>query len=130
MGWTGTYKYKDESIQDFVNREVKYISGYERIGKGFFKNGAFYSAVKNTNTGEIFAEIILINYEKKKNDHINIYYKEENESMGPYKYDCPDRILDILTAPPNDWAADWRKKCREQNAKKQNKVRVKKEVKK
>ena len=116
MGWTGTHKYKDESMQNFVEREIKYNSNFERIGKGFYKNGAFYGAVKNKKTGAIIAEVILFQF-SKNNEHENIWYKEQDETVGPYKYDCPDRILDLLTDPLNEWAASWRKKCREQNAK-------------
>ena len=33
--------------------------------------------------------------------------------MGPYYYDCPERILDLLTPPTSESASEWRAKCRE-----------------
>lgn len=34
------------------------------------------------------------------------------ETMGPYHYDCPASILDLLGPPGNKYAANWRKACR------------------
>lgn len=42
-------------------------------------------------------------------------YKDMGEECGPYKYDCPVRILDQLDrlAPnPGGYAKEWREKCR------------------
>ena len=36
--------------------------------------------------------------------------------MGPYKYDCPASILDLLGPPGNDYAAQWREQCRQRLA--------------
>ncbi len=33
--------------------------------------------------------------------------------MGPYSYDCPAAILDLLTVTDNENALAWRAKCRE-----------------
>lgn len=46
-------------------------------------------------------------------------YKDMSEDMGPYKYDAPAKMLDMLDqlAPnPTGYAAEWRKKCREHQA--------------
>ncbi len=32
--------------------------------------------------------------------------------MGPYHYDCPASILDLLGPPGNEYAAKWREACR------------------
>lgn len=34
------------------------------------------------------------------------------ETMGPYHYDCPASILDLLGPPGNEHAANWREACR------------------
>lgn len=39
-------------------------------------------------------------------------YKDMEESMGPYVHRCPLAILDLLTEPLNEHAADWRRHCR------------------
>ena len=33
------------------------------------------------------------------------------ETMGPYCYDCPASILDLLGPPGNEYAANWREAC-------------------
>ena len=43
-------------------------------------------------------------------------YKDMTEDVGPYAYDAPAKMLDMLDrlAPnPTGYAAEWRKKCRE-----------------
>ncbi|MBB6125409.1 hypothetical protein FHS92_003171 [Sphingobium subterraneum] len=36
--------------------------------------------------------------------------------MGPYNYDCPASILDLLGPPANDYAVNWREHCRQRLA--------------
>jgi hypothetical protein len=31
--------------------------------------------------------------------------------MGPFQYDCPERILKLLTPTSNEYAQNWRNKC-------------------
>lgn len=38
-------------------------------------------------------------------------YKDMSEDMGPYQYDCPKSIIDLLTHTDNEWANEWRQKC-------------------
>ena len=39
-----------------------------------------------------------------------------SETMGPYSYDCPVSILDLLGPPGNEYAANWREACRQRLA--------------
>lgn len=39
-----------------------------------------------------------------------------SETMGPYSYDCPASILDLLGPPGNEYAANWREACRQRLA--------------
>lgn len=46
-------------------------------------------------------------------------YKDMTDDMGPYRYDAPAKMLDMLDrlAPnPAGYAAEWRRKCREHQA--------------
>lgn len=43
--------------------------------------------------------------------------KMQDEEMGPYDTQCPDRLLDMLDPTDNDYANEWREKCRAYNAK-------------
>ena len=81
MGWTGTYKEKGESYDDFFNAEYGNESHHVWIGKGFAKNGAYYRAMKNTETGEIFAVIILLQH-GSQSDRTNFFYKTMDETEG------------------------------------------------
>mgnify|MGYP003340287410 CR=1 FL=1 len=38
------------------------------------------------------------------------------ETAGPYYFDCPASILDLLGPPLNDHAAEWRARCRQRLA--------------
>ena len=52
-------------------------------------------------------------------------YKDMTEDMGPYQYDAPVKMLDMLDrlAPnPTRYAAEWRRKCREHHAAKKTRT--------
>lgn len=55
-------------------------------------------------------------------DYFNFSYKDMCESAGPYRYNCPKGILDLLTATDNEYAINWRNKCRENIQKKKEKL--------
>lgn len=46
-------------------------------------------------------------------DYFNFSYKDMDETCGPYAYDCPKSILDVLSDTDNECALEWRRKCRE-----------------
>ncbi len=39
-------------------------------------------------------------------------YKDMDETMHPYYYDCPLRLIDTATEPLNEASAEWRNKVR------------------
>jgi len=41
----------------------------------------------------------------------NFGYKDMDETMGPYSYDCPRSILDKLTPTDHEYALKWRREC-------------------
>jgi hypothetical protein len=45
-------------------------------------------------------------------------YKDLDESGGPYKLSCPESYLTMCTAPPNQYAYEWRQRVYALNAKK------------
>jgi len=53
--------------------------------------------------------VCLLDY--RPNDYHNFGYKDMEEPMGPYYYNCPERILKLLTPTTNEYALKWRKKC-------------------
>ena len=42
--------------------------------------------------------------------HYNFSYKDMDESVNPYYYNCPARIMKIVeqSEPCNDWSKEWR----------------------
>ena len=76
----------------------------------------YYAACRLTDkvTGAVtvFAGVALTS-RRSDPDGYNFAYKEMTEDEGPNEARCPKAILDLLTAPGNDHARDWRARCRE-----------------
>lgn len=90
--------------------------------KSSMVGSTYYAAVKSlnkTNGYECVTATVCLTSTNAK-DYFNFAYKDMDESMGPYKYDCPKGILDLLTPTESEYANEWRKKCYEQLAKKKN----------
>jgi hypothetical protein len=66
-----------------------------------------YAAVRSADGREVFGLVLLT--ERQGNV---LYTKPVSEDMGPAEDRCPARILDLLTAPSNDHAREWRTRCR------------------
>lgn len=120
MGWT-------EDFETPINIETffeKMCNDENAISKrriltasqvGFTEAYAAYEIIdKQKNTKEVIALVFLIQYHK--NGHFS--YKDMSEFSGPYQYNCPEKILKLLT--PIDekrygetakYALNWRKIC-------------------
>ena len=129
MGWTTTHKDNEKSVKSFFSGEFDCIKS----------NGAkitvidcasslheAYLAVEHLAPGkprEVFGIVCLIHYMPK--DHFNFGYKDMEESAEPFYYNCPERILNLLTPTTSENATEWRLKCRETIEKKKKKPRFK-----
>lgn len=115
MGWTScdAHYYKANGKVD-VKAECDHMfcKNYEVI-KSCLKGSVYYGALKDSETNEIFA--VIVKTSTSCADGFNFGYKEMDETCGPYECDCPDSILDLLTEPENEWAKEWREKCRMNN---------------
>lgn len=67
----------------------------------------WYAAVKEKESGKVFAVIFLTSV-----DGYEFCYKDMTENAGPYNYDCPESILKLLSPTDNEYALEWRQKCR------------------
>ena len=97
-----------------VNRAAEcraLVSDDYKVLKDALVGTTWYAAVQNKTTGEVRALIVLIHIDRK--DHCNFGVNWMNELDGPYYYDCPKSILDLLTPTGNTLALEWRRKCRE-----------------
>lgn len=136
MGWTSynAYHYKTVKGRRVVDRkaECDYLFKDEDSfnGKYRLKNlksaivgSTYYAAIEQTEienpeNRSVTAVVCLTSMDMK--DHFNFAYKDMTENSGPYKYDCPKGILDLLTPTDNEWANKWRELCREKIAKKKD----------
>ena len=122
MGWTeyNANNYNSKGNVDViaeVNSLLNWEDGYHKceVLKSSRVGNVVYSAVKRTvkDSGNeiVFATIFLVSVRNK--DYYNFAYKDMDETCGPYYYDCPKAILDMLTPTESEWANNWRNKCRE-----------------
>jgi len=116
MGWTYTIKARGETIRDFFARELGFQTerrtvklldcAVVNLREAYL---AFEDIDHTTGKREVFAVVCLIHYYPKS--YHNFGYKDMEESVGPYNYKCPERILKLLTPTTNEFALKWRKKC-------------------
>lgn len=140
MGWTsyhatcyknGKVDRKAECDKLYNSDAVSWTENHKVIGryevlKSSMVGSTYYAAVKRTifatadkpESIQVFGTVCLTSTDSK--DYYNFAYKDMDESMGPYKYDCPKGILDLLTPTENEYANEWRKACYEHLVKKKN----------
>ena len=128
MGWL---EYRAEHYKNGkVDRKAEMDSKYNwedesrkvEVLKSSMVGSTYYAAVKSfnkTNGYECVTAAICLTSTNMK-DYYNFAYKGMDESMGPYRYDCPKGILDLLTPTESEYANEWRKACYENLAKKKN----------
>ena len=122
MGWTytsmgrgqaGDY-FKRMLTNDTEERTTELLSGAFRGFREYY--GAVKTTVKKTGESYVWGFCAMVDW--RKNDAFNFGYKDMDETMGPYMFNCPNTILDLLTDTPhdNESSREWRKACRERNA--------------
>ncbi|MDX3911046.1 MAG: hypothetical protein QHC67_14675 [Sphingobium sp.] len=78
-------------------------------------NRVYYAAVQYRANGEItevLGIVCLVRWNPKDKDNLHFGYKDLSEKMGPCEDGCPSHILDLLTPTDNEYALDWRRRCR------------------
>lgn len=125
MGWTSYNAnfYKNGKIDRKAECDSLYTQhehdGYPqlRVVKSTMVGKRYYAAVESSAQGrepEVFGVVVLTSVNNKS--YFNFGYKDMDETMGPYAYDCPPTILDLLSPTDNKYALEWRRKCREHHA--------------
>lgn len=131
MGWTETYKPKGQKLLDFFveHGTLRWSSPESKIDarvldSAFVNCSEFYAAVefidKLTGKRDVWCATFMVKLYKEKNGY-NICYKDMEESMGPCMYNCPERILDLLTPTDNENVNVWRAQNREKIVKRKTK---------
>ena len=115
MGWTSSHRSSAQSVKDYLADEINQAgktTSFKVLDIAIVKRNTAYLAVEKTDRdsgkSDVFAMVILIRYGR---DHFNITTKEMSEDMGPFYYDCPARVLDMLTPTNNTESRMWREKC-------------------
>ena len=143
MGWTSYHAthYKNGKIDRKAECDAYFLeglnAGYYDVLKSSMVGSTYYAAVrplkkyggKDENGSTIAIDIpeeeqcvtaVIFLTSTDTKDYYNFSYKDMVETMGPYRYDCPKNILDLLTPTDNEYANEWRKLCRDNLAKKKD----------
>jgi|HigsolmetaAR206D_1030411.scaffolds.fasta_scaffold00003_95 hypothetical protein len=110
MGWTSVPEYmlSGRSTSDLKKFfESEWSKGGKFQLEDFSKKGnTLYLAVRRLDTGEVFAVVNLISFQKGE-----FFWKEIDETCGPLQQECPKRILERLTPTDDETALRWRQAC-------------------
>lgn len=110
MGWTGQYGRKittKKAREDYVRNEVFDNARVEVLAVDGSKTDT-YAAARLKESGDVVAIVVL--FETRGGETM---MKTMDEGMHPYYYDCPDRIMNLLTEPRDETSKKWREGVRE-----------------
>ena len=129
MGWLEyqATHYKNGKVDRKAEMDAIYnwedeVRGAEVV-KSAMVGSTYYAAIRSfnkTNGFECITAVVCLTSTNNKS-YYNFAYKDMDETMGPYKFDCPKTILDLLPPTDNEYALAWRNACRENLAKKKDK---------
>lgn len=128
MGATETYRPKGLSHLEFFTQEGYVINNETTLGRflamasvGNIVYGAFERVDLATGKRVVLAEVFRTQWGKGHSRNHNFWYRDSLcEAEGPYFWDCPEKILKLLT-PLEDsglegeqlqYATRWRAQCR------------------
>jgi len=106
MGWS---YYRPQGRIDRLT-ECRNVFGREpswaTIVKDALVDDVYYAAMRSTKTNKVWALIVMTDVADGE-----FGYKDMDETMGPFYYDCPNTILKLLSPTDNEYAKTWREKC-------------------
>jgi len=119
------------TVREFFEREFNYEYEDGRYGRvtdcAIVRFRTAYIAYETGNSKgdkKVVGIVCLLNYCPK--GRFNFGYKDMSEDMGPFMYECPERILRLLTPTDNEYALEWRRKCWEYIRSQKSKPKLKK----
>lgn len=116
MGWTSYHAtfYKNGIVDRKAEIDSMWNDDKCKVLKSTMKGSVYYGAIKKEE--KVFAVVFLTSVDNK--DYFNFSYKDMDETMNPFYYDCPVGILKLLTETDSEYALEWRKKCNEKHEQK------------
>lgn len=128
MGWT--YMPQPTSTREELQRMLNFESEtrtHECLDLSIVNFREAYAACKVTHTdtdeSHVYCAIFLLDY--RPHDPFGFGYKDMDETMGTGLFNCPERILNLLTDIGSEAAAKWRAECRRRIAERKAKPRLK-----
>jgi len=116
VGWTFVWKPKTQSVREFFEQEFRGEYPDGSMGRvldcavvNMTEAYIAYERVWPDGRREVSAIVCLLAYRPR--DRYNFGYKDMGEGMHPYCYNCPERILKLLTPTNNESALRWREEC-------------------
>ena len=132
MGWTSYHAefYKNGKIDRKSELDNRFSWSSETTESDVLRSAmvgsVYYAAIRYENktngTTCTWAAVCLTSVNMR--DWYNFSYKDMDETMMPYYYDCPKRILDLLSETDNASALEWRERCRAEIERKKNRKRL------
>ena len=129
MGWTSYHAkyYKngkvDRQAECDAHWEKGLNAGHYQVVRSAMHGSVYYAAVRSLlqrvddhfeplpeEEQTVFGVVLLTKSQMR--DYNNFSYKGMDETCDPAYYDCPARILKLLSPTDNPSALEWRSKCR------------------
>lgn len=111
MGWTSyrATEWKNGQIDRLAQCRKEFGSepNWGTILKDCIVGSTYYAAIKLTKTQEVFGLVILTSVRDYE-----FSYKDMDETVGPYCFDCPNSILKLLSPTDSQYALEWRERCK------------------
>ena len=107
MGWL-FYKNSKDELDKHLLDAAKYSSA--TITDYSLRGNHLWIQIEKNDTKERLIGLFLLGSSGRTFQ--NWGYKDMDETMHPYYYDCPLRLIDTATEPLNESSAEWRKKVR------------------
>ena len=107
MGWLYYKNSKDQLVKDLLD-PAKYSSA--TITDHSLRGNHLWVQIEKNDTKERLIVLFLLGSSGRTFQ--NWGYKDMDETMHPFYYDCPLRLIDTATEPLNESSAEWRNKVR------------------
>lgn len=115
-GFHSPKAYLDDQLTSAPDPARGRTQGY-RVLKSVWSGSEYYAAIEYyDDAGHVepaFAVICLVRWNPKSASGEHFGYKDMDEGAGPCEANCPASVLDLLGPPRNEYAAEWRQRCRQ-----------------
>lgn len=119
MGSSSEHRPKGQSVLDTLTAVLG--PQYEVVESAIYLTEA-YLAIRDRENQEVMGVVVKIQHTR---DHWNFTTKWMDETMGPYGWNAPRRVMEALTDPaPGEYATEWRRLCWEAIHKRESQPKV------